>query len=161
MTPQDRARRSADAMWAGDHASQSTGMAITNIGPGQATMTIRPDISNGHGAAHGGFLFTLADSAFAFACNSYNNNVVGQHTSMTYLSPGRVGEVITATATETSRAGQPDVFDVTLSGEDGRQIALFRDHSRQISGHHFDEDTAAKTWTQLKSRPVMKSPPFS
>ena len=142
MTPQQRAERAAAAMWAGDKASQAAGMSLDAIGPGTATitMTIRADMTNGHGTAHGGYLFTLADSAFAFACNSYNNSVVAQHTSMTYLSPGQEGEVMTATAHEVTRAGRSGIYDVAVTGQDGRMVAQFRGHSRQISGHHFDED---------------------
>lgn len=141
MTDEERARRSADAMWSTDQASQSLGMSITKIGPGAATLTmpVRQDMANGHGIAHGGFIFTLADSAFAFACNSYNTLVVAQHNAITYLAPGRVGETLTATATETSRAGRSGVYDVVVTGDQGRKIALFRGHSRQITGQHFDE----------------------
>ncbi|MCI2399449.1 hydroxyphenylacetyl-CoA thioesterase PaaI [Aliiroseovarius subalbicans] len=142
MTPQQRAERASAVMWAGDRASQAAGMTLIAIGPGTATITmvIRPDMTNGHGTAHGGYLFTLADSAFAFACNSYNHNVVAQHTSMTYLSPGREGEAMTATATEVALAGRSGIYDVAVTGEDGRMVAQFRGHSRQISGQHFDEE---------------------
>lgn len=141
MTPEERARRSADAMWADDPASQSLGMVLEEIAPGRAviTMPVRADMANGHGICHGGFIFTLADSAFAFACNSYNQRVVAQHNSITYLAPGQMGERLTATATETSRAGRSGIYDAVVTGEDGRQIALFRGHSRQIKGTHFEE----------------------
>ncbi len=145
MTPQERARRSAEAMWADDRASQAMGMALKDIGPGQATatMTVRDDMANGHGIAHGGYLFALADTAFAFACNSYNTRVVAQHNSITYLTPGHVGETLTARCTEAHKAGRSGVYDVTVTGEDGRTIALFRGHSRQVSGAHFAEDTGS------------------
>lgn len=141
MTPEERARRSAEAMWADDRASQGLGMEIAEIGPGRAvlTMALRESMANGHGIAHGGFIFTLADSAFAFACNSYNTLVVAQHNSITYLTPGRVGETLTATATETHRAGRSGTYDVVVTGGDGRPVALFRGHSRQIAGQHFEE----------------------
>ena len=141
MTPEERARRSAEAMWSDDRASQGLGMSITAIGPGQATLTmaLRDDMANGHGIAHGGFIFALADSAFAFACNSYNHLVVAQHNSITYLSPGHVGEILTASATEAHRVGRSGIYDVIVSGGDGRQVAIFRGHSRQIAGYHFDE----------------------
>ncbi len=144
MTPQERARRSADVMWSDDLASQAMDMEIVSIGPGEAvlTMPLRPDMANGHGIAHGGYIFALADSAFAFACNSYNRIVVGQHTSITYLAPGKMGEVLTATATESHHAGRSGIYDVVVTGEDGRRIALFRGHSRQISGTHFEEADA-------------------
>lgn len=142
MTPEERARRSAQAMWADDRASQAMGMALTAVGPGHATatMTVRADMANGHGIAHGGYVFALADTAFAFACNSYNTRVVAQANTITYLAPGRVGERLTATCREAHRAGRSGVYDVTVTGEDGRQVALFRGQSRQVSGAHFAED---------------------
>jgi acyl-CoA thioesterase len=142
MTPEERARRSAAAMWADDRASQGLGMEIAEIGPGRAVMTmdLRPDMANGHGIAHGGFIFALADSAFAFACNTYNRLEVAQHNSITYLSPGKVGERLTATATEAHRAGRSGIYDVTVTGEGGRGVALFRGLSRQVAGQHFDEE---------------------
>lgn len=143
MTPEERARRSADAMWSDDRASQAMGMALTSVGPGRATatMTLREDMANGHGIAHGGYIFALADTAFAFACNSYNTRVVAQMNTITYLAPGHVGEVLTATCTEAHRAGRSGVYDVTVTGADGRKVALFRGQSRQVSGAHFAEDT--------------------
>lgn len=141
MTPEDRARRSAEAMWASDAASQGIGARLDYVAPGAAvmSMTVAPQHLNGHGICHGGYIFTLADSAFAFACNSYNLQVVAQHNSITYLSPGKPGERLTATATEVNRAGRSGVYDVVVTGSDGRQVALFRGHSRQIGGTHFEE----------------------
>lgn len=142
MTPEERATRSAQVMWDDDPASQGLGMSLDQIGPGHAeiSMVVRDDMSNGHGICHGGFIFTLADSAFAFACNSYNARVVAQHNSITYVAPGKLGERMTATATETSRTGRSGIYDVIVTGEDGRTVAIFRGHSRQISGTHFAED---------------------
>ena len=142
MTPQHRATRCADAMWANDLASQSLGIRVDHIGPGQATlsMPVRADMLNGHGICHGGMIFTLADSAFAFACNTYNRITVAQQNQITYLSPGQPGETLTATATETARQGRSGTYDVTVTGGDGRTVALFRGLSRTISGTHFDED---------------------
>ena len=144
MTPEERARRSAALMWADDRASQAAGMALVEVAPGRAvlTMTLRDDMANGHGIAHGGYIFTLADSAFAFACNSYNTLVVAQHNSITFLTPGKVGEVLTATATEAHKAGRSGIYDVIVTGGDGRQVAIFRGHSRQINGTHFEEPGA-------------------
>ncbi len=142
MTPQERAERSAAAMWTGDHASQAAGMKLLEIAPGRAvlTMPVRDDFLNGHQICHGGYIFTLADSAFAFACNSYNKSVVAQENSITFLSPGRKGELLTATAQEVSLAGRSGVYDVVVTGEDGRKVALFRGLSRQIKGQHFKEE---------------------
>ena len=145
MTPEDRARKCAELMFAADRASPGLGMAIAEVGPGRAVMTmqVREDMLNGHAICHGGFIFALADSAFAFACNSYNQNTVAQQNQITYISPGQAGETLTATATETSRTGRSGVYDVTVTGQDGRTIALFRGLSRTVKGQHFpEEDTA-------------------
>jgi acyl-CoA thioesterase len=142
MTPEERAERSAAAMWSTDVAAHALDMVLVSIAPGQATMTmkVRPDHLNGHGICHGGYIFTLADTAFAYACNSHNKLVVAQENSITYLSPGKVDEVLTATAQEVHLAGRSGVYDVTVLGEDDRKVALFRGLSRQISGTHFSED---------------------
>jgi acyl-CoA thioesterase len=141
LTPQERAERSAAAMFATDSASKGLGMQIDHIGPGQATlsMIVREDMLNGHRIAHGGFVFTLADSAFAFACNSYNQITVAQQNQITYLAPGREGERIVAAALEVSRTGRSGIYDVTVTGQDGRTLALMRGLSRTIKGAHFDE----------------------
>ncbi len=130
------AKACADAMWAGDKASQTLGMQIVDVGPGRATltMTIRDDMTNGHGMCHGGLIFSLADSAFAFACNSYNQNAVAQHCSVTFLRPGQRGDVLTAVAVERSRSGRSGIYDITVTGGDGRVVAEFRGHSRMIEG---------------------------
>ena len=144
MTPQERAERSAAAMWSTDVAAHALDMALVRIAPGQSrmTMTVRPEHLNGHGICHGGYIFTLADTAFAYACNSHNKLVVAQENTITYLSPGKAGEVLTATAQEMHLAGRSGVYDVVVTGEDGRKVALFRGLSRQISGTHFKEDDA-------------------
>ncbi len=142
MTPQDRARKCAELMFSRDTASAGLGMQITHIAPGAATLTMQVGSAmlNGHGICHGGFIFTLADSAFAFACNSYNQNTVAQQNQITYLAPGRADEVLTATAVEISRSGRSGIYDVTVTGEDGRVVALFRGLSRSIKGQHFPEE---------------------
>lgn len=133
---QELAQACAAAMWAADNASRALGMAITDIGPGRATltMTIRADMTNGHGMCHGGYIFTLADSAFAFACNSYNQNAVAQHCSVTFIRPGRLGDRLMAKAVERSRSGRSGIYDITVTGSDGQVIAEFRGHSRAIDG---------------------------
>lgn len=142
MTPQERAQRCADTMWASDETSQALGMQLLYVAPGAATLTmqVRKHMLNGHGICHGGMIFTLADSAFAFACNTYNQITVAQQNQITYLSPGKADEVLTATATETARHGRSGTYDVVVYGADDRQIALFRGLSRTIAGTHFDED---------------------
>jgi acyl-CoA thioesterase len=142
MTPEERASRSARAMWARDAASRGMGMELGPVGPGRAelSMTVQPQHLNGHGICHGGYIFSLADSAFAFACNSENSLAVAQENQITFLSPGRAGERLTARAEEQARAGRSGVYDVRVTGEDGRTVALMRGLSRRTAGQHFDED---------------------
>ncbi len=141
MTPQDRATRAARAMWAADAASQMMGMRIDTVAPGQATlsMEVQAHHLNGHRICHGGFIFTLADSAFAFACNSYNQVTVAQENQITFLASAQLGERLVATCAETARAGRSGVYDVVVTGQDGRQIAVMRGLSRTIRGQHFEE----------------------
>lgn len=145
MTPDARARKCADLMFAKDAASPGLGMRITDVSPGRATleMPVRADMLNGHGICHGGFIFALADSAFAFACNSYNQMAVAQQNQITYLSPGQADELMTARAVEVSRTGRSGIYDVTVTGQDGRTIALFRGLSRIVKGQHFHEGDPA------------------
>ena len=142
MTPEDRAKRSAEAMWAADKASKWLGMSLDDVGPGTATMsfTVQDHHCNGHLICHGGYTFTLADSAFAFACNSYNQSAVAQQNAITFCAPGRVGDVLTANAVEVTRAGRSGVYDVTVTNQDGTVIAVMRGNSRTIKGSHFDEE---------------------
>lgn len=141
MTPQERAEKASAAMFAQDVASREMGMQITAIAPGSATLTmsVATHMINGAGICHGGFIFSLADSAFAFACNSYNRLTVAQQNQITYISPGKVHELLTATATETALSGRSGVYDVTVTGEDGRIVATMRGLSRTIKGQLFPE----------------------
>ncbi len=142
MTPDDRARKCAEIMFAADAASASLGMVIEEIGPGRAVMRmpVRTDMLNGHRICHGGFIFTLADSAFAFACNSYNELTVAQQNQITFVAPGKAGETLRAMAEEVSKTGRSGVYDVTVTGEDGRTVAHMRGLSRTIKGQHFSEE---------------------
>ncbi|KQQ47393.1 phenylacetic acid degradation protein [Duganella sp. Leaf126] len=135
--PQALAEQVAAAMYARDPASRGLGITLVGVGPGHATMamTIRADMLNGHGSCHGGFIFTLADSAFAFACNSYNFNTVGAACTIDYLAPGRAHDVLTATAREQALAGKSGVYDVVVVNQDGRTVALFRGKSLRVGGH--------------------------
>ena len=130
------AQATADSMFARDEATKSLGMTILEVAPGYAklTMPVRPDMLNGHQTCHGGFIFALADSAFAFSCNSYNFNTVASGCSIEYLAPGRAGDLLTAEAIEQSRASRTGVYDVTVSNQEGTRIALFRGKSYQIRG---------------------------
>lgn len=125
----------------GDAATKWLGIALIEISPGRCemTLTVAPHHLNGHGICHGGFINTLADSAFAFACNSYNKRVVAAQNSISFLSAGQSGETLTARAVEVSLAGRSGVYDVTVTGQDERTVALFRGLSRQISGQHFED----------------------
>jgi acyl-CoA thioesterase len=133
--PSELARACADAMWAEDQASQELGMRLVDVGPGAATleMTVRADMVNGHGNAHGGFVFLLADSAFAFACNGYDVRTVAYGCTITYLTPARLGDELTAVATERSRSGRTGTYDVTVRVAE-RVVAEFRGTSRTVGG---------------------------
>ena len=135
LSPDDLARACADAMWAEDDASRGLGMEITEIKSGHATltMTVRPEMVNGQRIAHGGFIFTLADSAFAFACNSHNDRAVAAHNDITFIRPGKLGDKLVATAREISRSGRSGIYDVQVTAN-GVVIAEFRGHSRTIGG---------------------------
>lgn len=134
--PQAVAQAAAAAMWASDRASQALGMRLVEIGPGAAVieMTIRPEMANGHGMCHGGYVFTLADSAFAFACNSRNQRMVAAQGAISFLEPAEVGDVLTARAREVHLRGRGGVYDVTVSNQAGGRIAEFRGHCRAIPG---------------------------
>jgi len=136
LSPDDLARACADAMWAEDDASRGLGMEIAEIKSGHATMTmtVRPEMVNGQRIAHGGFIFTLADSAFAFACNTYNQRTVAQHCAVTFLASAKLGDKLVARAIERQRAGRSGIYDVTVTREEGNVIAEFRGHSRTIEG---------------------------
>ncbi|PTW48378.1 acyl-CoA thioesterase [Rhodovulum kholense] len=137
MTPQELAEACAAAMWNDDSAARRLDMRLDHIAPGQATlsMTLTEAMTNGHGIAHGGYIFTLADTAFAYACNSYDAVTVAQHCAVTYLAPGHVGDRLTATARELSRSGRSGLYDVRITNQDGTAIAEFRGNSRTIRGH--------------------------
>jgi len=142
MTPEALARACADAMWEGDRASQGLGMVIDSIAPGQAvlSMTIREDMTNGHGICHGGFIFTLADSAFAFACNTYNQRVVAQMAQISFLAPAHKGDRLTATAREVWRQGRGGLYDIRVTTQTGAPVAEFRGQSRTVKGTHLPEE---------------------
>src|SRR5262245_47158143 len=135
LSLEDVARACAEAMWKEDDASKGLGMDIVEIKPGQATltMTVQPYMVNGQRIAHGGFIFTLADSAFAFACNSHNERVVAAQGQITFIKPGKLGDRLVATAREVTRGGRSGIYDVRVTVCD-TVVAEFRGHSRVISG---------------------------
>ncbi|MES3026184.1 MAG: hydroxyphenylacetyl-CoA thioesterase PaaI [Pseudomonadota bacterium] len=133
------------AMFERDPASQALGMLLDEVRPGYARMTmpVRADMINGHQICHGGFIFALADSSFAFACNSHNFNTVAAGCSIEFLAPGREGDVLTAEAVEQALAGKTGVYDIKVSNQEGRAVALFRGKSHRVSGlvvdpHHIE-----------------------
>jgi len=134
-SPDDIARACAEAMWEEDDASKGLGIKIVAIGPGLATlaMTVQPHMVNGQRIAHGGFIFALADSAFAFACNTHNERAVAAQGSITFIRPGKLGDRLVAAAREISRNGRSGIYDVQVTANDV-VIAEFRGHSRLIGG---------------------------
>ena len=136
LTSQELAERVRDAMWAGDHATQMLGIRILAVGPGRAVlaMTVRQDMLNGHAICHGGLITTLADSAFAFACNSYNELTVASGFAVDLLAPGRLGDVLTATCTELSKGGRTGLYDTEVRNQRAERIALFRGRSHTARG---------------------------
>jgi acyl-CoA thioesterase len=143
MTDADAlAQRCADAMWNDDAASRGLGMIRDHIAAGRArlSMLVRPEMVNGHGLCHGGFIFALADSTMAFAASSHGERAVAHHNSITYLRPGRLGEILTAVAEERSRSARSGIYDVRVTGSsDGSVVAEFRGHARLGGGRFFTE----------------------
>lgn len=141
LSPQALAEACAAAMWSNDSTSQRLGMAIERIAPGEATlaMEITDFMLNGHGLAHGGFVFALADSAFAFACNGYNQRTVGHQAAITYMAPSRLGDRLTAVAREIHRGRRDGIYDVHVTNDRGEKVAEFRGHSRTVKGTHLPE----------------------
>ena len=134
---QTLAERCAEAMYARDGASHGLGMQIVTVAPGFAalTMTVRADMLNGHAMCHGGFIFTLADSTFAYACNSHNLTTVAAGCTIEYLAPARLGDLLTATGRENVLAGRSGVYDIDVKNQHGATVALFRGKSARIKGH--------------------------
>ena len=138
MTPDELAKACTTSMWENDAASQGLGFEIIRVASGEAdlTMTVRPDMLNGQKICHGGFIFTLADSAFAFACNGYNQFAVAQSCKIDFLEPVFEGEVLTASARERYRQGRSGIYDVSVANQDGKVVAEMRGNSRTVKGTH-------------------------
>lgn len=146
MGPQERARRVGEAMFANDVASKDTmGMELLACEPGRAVMrmVIKPLHLNGHQICHGGFIFTLADSTFAFACNSHNRNAVAAGCSIEFLRPTHAGDVLTCEGVEQSLSGRHGIYDMKVTNQRGEVVALFRGKSAQIAGTVFPEEDRA------------------
>jgi len=135
-TPQQLAEASAGRMWEEDRAAQAAGMHLLAVGPGAASMSmeVAAHMTNGHGMCHGGFIFMLADTAFAYACNSHNQRAVAAGAEINFVAPAQLGERLEAHAVECHRGARAGIYDVTVSAGDGRRIALFRGRSATIKG---------------------------
>ncbi|MGA1315743.1 MAG: hydroxyphenylacetyl-CoA thioesterase PaaI [Rubrivivax sp.] len=135
------AQAARDAMLKDDHATKALGIRIEAVGPGTctATMTVRQDMLNGHAICHGGLITTLADSAFAFACNAYNEITVASGFDVNLLAAGRLGDVLSAQAVEVSKSGRTGVYDITVTNQRGERIAVFRGRSYVMKGKPLGE----------------------
>jgi acyl-CoA thioesterase len=125
-----------DAMWKDDRASRMLGMEVVAVGPGTATlrMTVRDDMLNGHDLCHGGLITTLADSAFAFACNGYNDVTVASGFDVNLIAAARLGDVLTAHGVEVSKSGRTGVYDISVTNQRGQVVAAFRGRSYTMKG---------------------------
>ena len=141
MTPKQRAEKSAKAMLTLDNASQWLGFRLVSVDEGQAefALSVAEHHVNGHGICHGGITFALADTAFAFACNSRNQATLAMHNVISYIAPGRLGDTLTARACEVTLNGRNGIYDVKITNQDNQLIAEFRGMSRAIRGTNFDE----------------------
>ena len=138
---QQMAERCAAIMWQDDHAARGLGIELLEVAPGMARlrMTVRPDMVNGHGSCHGGFIFTLADAAFSYACNTDNQRAVASGADISYLAPARTGDVLVSVCRQRQQGGRNGIYDSEVSNQDGHTIALFRGRSTRIKGHFFPD----------------------
>jgi acyl-CoA thioesterase len=136
MNPQQIAEASCIAMWRKDRAAKALGIEVLGVGPGTATlsMTVRDDMLNGHDLCHGGLVATLADTAFAYACNAYNEITVASGFDVNLLAGARLGDVLTAVAAEVARSGRTGVYDVAVNNQRGERVAAFRGRSHSMKG---------------------------
>ena len=142
VTPKQRAEKAAEAMWSNDQASQWVGMEIQDIDEGYARLVLRVEAHhcNGHGIGHGGITFLLADSAFAFACNSRNQTTVAMHNMISFLNPAYEGDVLIAEAKEISLNGKNGIYDVSVRNQHKKTVAEMRGMSRSIRGQVFKDE---------------------
>ena len=139
MDAQAIANKSAEAMWAEDRASKWFGFELIDVAPGYARVAVfvRAEHCNGHGLCHGGVSFALADSAFAFACNSYNERNVGQHNMISFLRPSFEGDRLIAEAKEVSRGKKTGIYDITVTNQLDKKCVEMRGFSHRIEGALF------------------------
>jgi acyl-CoA thioesterase len=142
LTPEQVAWRCSETMWQDDHAARGLGMKIVSVGPGTATlsMTVRQDMVNGHGTCHGGFIFAVADSTFGYACNSFNHRAVAAGVDINFLAPAHLGDLLTARGQARHQGGRSGVYDIEVTSQDDKLIAVFRGRAARIKGHFFDDE---------------------
>lgn len=142
MTGQEIAERCAEIMWPDDHAARGLGMTILEVGPGAAalSMPVRADMVNGHGTCHGGFIFAVADSTFAYACNSFNHRTVAAGVDINFLAPAHLGDMLTARGHARHQGGRSGLYDIEVTNQDGKLVAVFRGRAARIKGHFFETD---------------------
>jgi acyl-CoA thioesterase len=147
LTPEQVAARCAEIMWPDDHAARGLGMQIVAVGPGTATltMTVRPDMVNGHGTCHGGFIFALADSTFAYACNSFNHRAVAAGVDINFLAPAHLDDLLTAQGHARHQGGRSGVYDIEVANQDGKLVAVFRGRAARIKGHFFESEETPRS----------------
>lgn len=140
LSPQETAEKVAEIMWPDDHAARGLGVEIADVGPGTATlrMMVRQDMVNGHGTCHGAFIFAVADSCFAYACNSDNHRAVAGGVEINFLAPAFLGDILTAAGQCRQQGGRSGVYDIEVTNQQGKLIALFRGRSVRVKGHFFD-----------------------
>jgi acyl-CoA thioesterase len=139
MTPQEIAERCTEVMWPDDHAARGLGITILSTIPGGATvnMPVRQDMVNGHGICHGGFIFALADTNFAYACNSFNHRTVAAGVDINFVAPAHLGDTLTAVGSMRHQGGRSGIYDIEVTNQDGKTIAVFRGRSTRIKGNFF------------------------
>jgi len=142
MTAEEIAERCAEIMWPDDHAARGLGMTILSVGPGSATlaMPVRADMVNGHGTCHGGFIFSVADSTFAYACNSFNHRTVAAGVDINFLAPAHLDDLLTAVGHARYQGGRSGLYDIEVTNQDGKLVAVFRGRAARIKGHFFEPD---------------------
>ena len=140
LTAQQIAERCAALMWAGDAAAQGLGIELVEVGPGMArvSMAVRADMVNGHGVCHGGFIFTVADCAFSYACNTHNHRTVASGADISFLAPARLGDRLQGLGRVRQQGGRSGIYDIEVTDQSGSTIALFRGRSARIKGQFFD-----------------------
>ena len=143
MDTQNLAQACADALWADDRACQALGVEVLEVANGRAVLalSVSEEMVNGHAICHGGYIFLLADSAFAYACNSENHNTVAAGARIEFLAPGKLGDRLTAVAEQVHQGRRTGIYDVVVTNQEGRTLALFRGNSHRIGGALVDETT--------------------